>query len=227
MALTPVQTVTGTAATSATTISLAINSVAAGNTLVMIGAANGITSAAISSITDSQGNTVNTLPSKRPGTLTSAVAQAAYILAASSGTHTITYNLSGAASAGGSIIIREYKQADLFAFDTHIENTGTADNPMTSTASPSTSQASESVICWCARAGATAPTVGAGFGNFIVVQDPSNNCQSILEDMAVNAIGPQTGLVNDSSPTNYACGVMTFRTAVGNPGNLLLLGCGT
>ncbi len=111
-------------------------------------------------------------------------------------------------------------------FDTHVENTGTADNPMTSTASPSTSWVNESVICWCARMGSTVPTVGTGFGNFTVINGPSNNCQSVLEDMAVNTIGTQTGLVNDSAPTNYACGVMTFKTAGGNVGNLLLLGCG-
>lgn len=209
----PVQTVTGTAATSASSIVVTITGVAAGNTLVFIGAANGLAATGnVTSITDSQGNTVNTMPVKTPGTLTTAVAQAGYILNASAGSHTITYNLNSAASAGGSMIIREYRGFDLFSFDQHVEHTGTADNPMTSTASPTTTQPYENVICWCARMGATAPTVGTGFANFTVSQGPSNNCQSILEDMTVTAIGTQTGTVVDTSPTNYACGVMTFKS---------------
>jgi len=210
MAISPVQTVTGTAATSATSVAVTITGVAAGNTLVFIGSGNGITSASVTSVTDSAGNTINLMAAKNP--VSSSVAQAGYILNASAGSHTITVNWSGSASAGGSMVIREYRQFDFYSFDQHIEHTGSTDNPMTSTASPTTTQAYENVVCWCCRLGSTAPTVGTGFGNFTVVNGPSNNCQSVLEDMTVIAKGTQTGLVNDSAATSYACGVMTFKS---------------
>lgn len=211
--VTPVQTVTASAATTSTSVVATISGVAAGNTLVIVGAANGMAAtASVTSITDSSGNTVTIVATKTPGTLTTAVATGAYVLNAASGSHTITINLSSAASAGGSIIVREYRQFDLFVFDKHVENTGTVDNPMTSTASPSTTQPYENVICWCARMGSTVPTVGTGFANFTLINGPSNNCQSVLEDMTVTTIGAQTGTVVDTSPTNYACGVMTFKS---------------
>lgn len=222
-ALTPVQTVNGASASGVNTVAATISGVLAGDTLFIAVDGNSITAAAISSIVDSVGNTVNIIDTQSPAA--GSIAAGADIIAATSGSHTITVTFNNnIASACASIQVREYHTADAVSLDQHTATTGTG-TVMSSGATANTTQANESVLGWAGREGSTAITAGAGFGNFALKNGATNNCQIAIEDMSVTSIGAQTATFNDSAGGAYAAGVMTFKTQSGI-GNLMLLGSG-
>jgi len=212
MAYAVLQTKTNTS-TLSTTLAITMTSTAAGSAIKVM--AGSTSSTAGITCTDNKGNTYT---AQSTGGATSTFGTLFTCYGATSGVTTIT--LTYPDTTIHAAMAREY--SGVSALDQKAAATTTGTNP-TSGNTSTTSQANELVfgaLVVNRSPGLTAPTVGAGFGNFSVVTSGSAAFAVAMEDKAVAVTGTYAAVFADTNSTQYFCAVnadtLTSTTVANN-----------
>jgi hypothetical protein len=136
----------------------------------------------------------------------------AYLLNCTGGSTTIT--VGGAPDIYCYIVAREYTPADCWMFDRDASSgyvSLAGSNTYSSGNTPSTIQATETVVGWATSSALS--SAGTGFGNFTNYTAGSLGMEYFcMEDMSVTSTGAQAATFGGTISTSYVCGAMTFRT---------------
>lgn len=212
-----VQTVTKTniAGVTSETITITTQNTTAGNTLILVSSDNWGLVNQISGITDTEGNTWQRAKSISAGGIDGEVWYAYNIAGGTKPTLTITY----AHPVQIALVLAEYSGfTTTDPFDQFSTGNGTSTAPLTAS-TPTTSQASETVIGACVWGDMTigGGSVGSGFANFIQVGasfiNDANSMNAAIEDKTISSIGTPTAAITLARSRAWVMFCITFKNA--------------
>lgn len=199
-----VQTQNATSTNSGSTLPVTVTSTGSGN-LLFVGISTGGT---VSSVSDGT-NTYTQIDVIQNGNRLYGF----YAANISSGITTVTVHCSN--GSGIVAIVREYSGLTTTPLDKHTIQSQSFDNPASSGATATTTQASELVIGYIGSNGSDTFSLGSGYGNLVSQDNGFVNAIVGLEDATVSSTGAQTATFGTGGGGTYVVGVATFKAASG------------
>lgn len=197
----------GASSGASTTTSAFSSATTTGNLIVVSISTNGAANA-VTSVTDTAGNTYAKVWSVANSSVTSDLWYAENITGGASQTVTVTVSTARATA----VVAHEYSGISLTSsLDKSVTATGSSNAPASGN-TPTTTVASEIVIGAVAMlGGATTFTVGSGYTN--LNQQLAANVATAQESLVTTSTGTQSAAFGASATTIWACGCVTFKGA--------------